>query len=344
MKILLSGDLFYNYDEIKEDYKQILDEVSNYDLAIINYEGSFKGSNKRKKNISLLMSDNSLCLPRNVSLILCNNHITDYGTEGVLNTINKIKYKNIFCFGLNKNKNDNSYYKSFFYKENSIFIATLGWTNEECIEARGSFGIKSFNSNSINELKKIIFNYQNHLKILYIHGGYEWEKYPIPEHVGLAREAIDSGFDLVYFSHSHTIQKYEFYKDKLIHYGIGNFYFSSLRDKYPKLADKGLCLVLDIANNKMKIYYRLINYDREKKKSKIYGEHQLKKKSLIFSDLVDYSNNYKKFRFRKKNPRPILYYKKTVSNYIKYKAWKFIVEILGILNLRGFIKNLLKWN
>ena len=42
MKILLSGDLFYNYDEIKEDYKQILDEIENYDLAIINYEGSFK--------------------------------------------------------------------------------------------------------------------------------------------------------------------------------------------------------------------------------------------------------------------------------------------------------------
>jgi poly-gamma-glutamate capsule biosynthesis protein CapA/YwtB (metallophosphatase superfamily) len=344
MKILLTGDFFYNYNYIADDYKDIISEIKNYDKVFINYEGSFIGSEKIKKSISLSMTDNSLNLPNNTSLILCNNHITDFGPIGIKKTIDKIKSKKIDFFGLNKNIQDTSYFKNYQIKKKNIFIASLGWTNEECIPAKKNTpGIKPFNSKSIFELKEIIDKDKKKFSILYIHAGYEWEKYPLPEHVGLAREAVDSGFDLVYFCHSHTIQEYEFYKNKLIHYGLGNFYFSSMRENFPSISDYGKCLVLELKSNKIKYYYREVFYNRKKKESKLKTEKLLNKKNLLHADLYTYSKNYKNFRFRKKNPRPILYYKKKYTNYIKFKSWKLIVDILGFLNLRPLVKSLLGW-
>lgn len=345
MKILLTGDFFYNYDHTVDDYRRIISEIEKYDRVFMNYEGSFIGNQKLKKSVTLSMTDASLNLPDNVSLILCNNHITDFGPTGIKNTINKIKSKKIDFFGLNKEIQDTSYFSKYHIKNKDIFIATLGWTNEECIAAKQKTpGIKPFNSSSIHELKKLISKLNYDFKILYIHGGYEWEKYPIPEHVGLARQAIDGGFDLVYFCHSHTIQEYEFYKNKLIHYGLGNFYFSSMRENFPVMADKGKCLILNFNSNNIEYHFRLITYDRQKKESRIEKEKFLEKKPLIYSDLNLYSKNYKNLRVRKKNPRPILYYKKHFSNFIKFKSWKLIVDVLGFLKLRSFFKYLLGWN
>ena len=117
---------------------------------------------------------------------------------------------------------------------------------------------------------------------------------------------------MVYFSHSHIIQEYEFYKEKLIHYGLGNFYFSSMRDQYPIIADNGICLILKFDNNEPNYFYREINYNRTLCKSEIYPEKRLENKSLLYNDLEIYSKKYKEFRTRKKNPRPILYYEKNV--------------------------------
>ena len=345
MKILITGDFFYSYHYLANDFKKIISEVDKYDKAFINFEGSFKSTNKRKKSVLLSMSDIALNLPKNTILILCNNHISDYGKSGVKKTLKKIKLSKLNYFGINKNIRSSGYNKNFKINEKKIFIASLGWLNEECIGAsENNPGVMPFNEKSISKLKKIIKIKKDEFKILYIHAGYEWEKFPIPEHVGLARFAIDSGFDLVYFCHSHMIQEYEFYKGKLIHYGLGNFYFSSMRENFPTLADQGKCLVLKFNLQQVSYYYRIIKYDRKKKISIILKEKILKKKKLIYEDLEEYSKKYKDFRLRKKNPRPILYYKKDISNYLKFKTWKFIVDILGFLRIRPLVKKILRWN
>ena len=117
-----------------------------------------------------------------------------------------------------------------------------------------------------------------------------------------------------------------------------------MRENFPLIADKGLCLVLHIYGNKVNYFYRLIEYDRKRKESIIKNEEILDKKSLIFPNLQEYSKNYKKIRLRKKNPRPILYYKKNLNNYIKFRSWKLIVDILGFFNLRSSMKWILGWD
>ena len=72
MKILLSGDFFYNYSHLASDYNKIMSELKDYNKVFINYEGSFRGSEQRKKSVSLAMSNHSIDFSENISLILCN--------------------------------------------------------------------------------------------------------------------------------------------------------------------------------------------------------------------------------------------------------------------------------
>lgn len=344
MKIIFTGDYFYNFNFIAEDIKNIFNKIKHYDALFINYEGSFPSDKKKRKSVTLSMTSQSLELPQNTNLILCNNHATDFGEKGITTTINNIKERGINYFGINENIYDKSYILEKTIKKKKILIASLGWTNEECIEAKeSSMGIKPFNSQSINELKYILENKNTDYNILYIHAGYEWEKYPLPEHVGLARSAIDAGFDFVYFCHSHIIQDYEFYKSKLIHYGIGNFYFSSRRNLFPSDSDKGCCLILSL-ENEAKFYFREIIYNRQNNCSTIEDERELVYNSLPSSSLEKYSKVYKDIRTRQKNPRPILYYNRNLSNFLKFRTWKMIVDILGFLKIRQFIKKLIGWN
>ncbi len=343
-KIIFTGDYFYNYKFFAKDLNLIFDELSLYDASFINFEGSFQSNERHTKSVNLSMSNESLNVPKNTNLILCNNHSTDYGEKGIINTIDKLNAKGIHYFGINKDKNDNSFLFETKINKKNFLIATLGWENEECIPAKeNSMGIKPFSKKSIDELKLLIKKKKSDFNILYIHAGYEWEKYPLPDHVGLARRAIDSGFDMVYFCHSHTVQDYEIYNSKLIHYGLGNFYFSSRRSSFPQISDEGCCLILDIDHN-INYKYRNITYDRENNFSMLGEEKDLPVNSLPYSNLEEYSKNYKFFRTRKKNPRPILYYGKDTQNFLKFLLWKFIADVLGFLNLRKFAKKIVGWD
>lgn len=343
MRILLTGDYFNNYQIDKKDFIELKKNFQRYDFVVLNYEGTFKSKIKLNKSIHLSMSQNSLNLPKNSVLNLCNNHFYDFGEAGLKKLIKQIKKKKIKYFGLNKNINNLSNYVILKLKEKKLFISSLGCKNEECVTAtKTRIGVLDFTKDSINKSFEISEKFKFDFKILYVHGGYEWEKYPLPEHVGLSRYAIDLGFDMVYFSHTHTIQDYEFYKKKLIHYGLGNFYFSSFQKKYPIIADKGACIELNLKNKKISI--RNIKFQRSKNTTKIDKSNRIKIKNLKYDSLELYSEKYKDFRTRKKNPRPILYYEKDYTNKFKFFLWKFIVDILGMLRIRKQVKKILKWN
>ncbi len=342
VKCFITGDFFFDNRDQSDEFKTIrkyLEKESN--ISLINFEGCFKGDLHVKKSVNLFMHKSVLnILPTNSILMLNNNHITDSYDSGVKNTITRIK-KKFKCFGLNSKYED---IESHISINNDIFIGTVGWKNEDCITSlRNKYYCNNFNQKSIDYLYKISKLSNFKCKILSVHAGYEYEQYPLPLHVGLSRYAIDKGFDLVYFNHSHNIQEYEYYKNKLIHYGLGNFYFGSKRNKFPELCDNGIILILDL-DRSLKLRYINITYDRIKNKSEINSREKLFNIKKSLGDLNAYSKKYKIIRTRKKNPRPILYYEKEFYNTIKYLSWRIIVEILGMLKMRNFVKRLLGWN
>lgn len=65
----------------------------------------------------------------------------------------------------------------------------------------------------------------DHLVVLQLHAGYEFQDSPSDNVRAIAREAIDAGADIVIGHHPHVLQGLEIYKGRLIAYSMGNFIF-----------------------------------------------------------------------------------------------------------------------
>ena len=138
---------------------------------------------------------------------IANNHIYDYGKQGMQDTVNTLKENNIDICGEG--------YKILKDIKGTKF-GFLGYTGWEY-----SNGLKTKIVNDINELR----NQGAEVVIPYFHWGIEKSYEPYDVQQKLARFAIDNGADAVIGSHPHVIQSMENYKGKLIAYSMGNFCF-----------------------------------------------------------------------------------------------------------------------
>lgn len=66
---------------------------------------------------------------------------------------------------------------------------------------------------------------QTDYTIVIFHGGTEYNPFPSPEQKARYRELIDFGADAVIGMHPHCPQGYERYRNKIIVYSTGNFFF-----------------------------------------------------------------------------------------------------------------------
>jgi len=155
-----------------------------------------------------------------------NNHITDYGLEGLINTrnnldSNKIKYAGDWIKG---DKNEN-YFISL--ESNEVKLAIIFCAEDE-FNSKLFKNYGSYSSEPISVYNKINFLKKNHDHvIIYPHGGIEDFSFPTIEKQKLYRFFIDAGASAVIGNHTHCIQGYEMYKEKPIFYSLGNFFYPS---------------------------------------------------------------------------------------------------------------------
>jgi len=151
-------------------------------------------------------------------LSLANNHIMDFGADGVKKNIKLLESKNIkyFGFGCNNDFNTAEIHK------NNIKILLIG-----CI---GTGRWSKSNNNGcgpdeliIEKLKKFIFENKqkyNHI-IVFPHWGSELVDIPDRGDIQKAHQLINSGATAVIGTHSHIVQGIEEYKNGVIAYGLG---------------------------------------------------------------------------------------------------------------------------
>jgi poly-gamma-glutamate synthesis protein (capsule biosynthesis protein) len=147
---------------------------------------------------------------------LANNHLSNYGAEGITATDQLLQSHGILTSGLGP-------------------VAV--------IDIRGiKFGFIGFNgvgrAIDQNALKAGIARARQQADIVVVqfHWGKEYERQPMPDRgvptpddpVGIGHEAIDWGADIVIGNHPHWYQGIEVYKGKLITYAHGNFVFDQM--------------------------------------------------------------------------------------------------------------------
>ncbi len=164
-------------------------------------------------------------------LSLGNNHIMDYGSPAMTDTLNILKNNNIYYTGAGNNIDEAG--RPVIVEKNGKRIAFI--SASRVLESVSLYAKENqpgvFQAylpeklfQTINETDKLV-----DFVIVYIHWGIERDFYPKSYQRTLAKNMIDQGADLVVGSHPHVLQGFEYYNDKLIAYSLGNFVFTDTK-------------------------------------------------------------------------------------------------------------------
>ena len=172
----------------------------------------------------------------NVDLFtLANNHILDYGMEGLGSTIEVLDSIDIAHIGAGNTYNDA---KKVYIKEidgkRYAFLAASAVLPSGKWQANESHG-GVYNGYEIDRLDseiRLIKPYFDKV-IVYMHWGNELETESNIVQRNAAHKLVDAGADLVIGTHAHTTQEIEYYNNVPIVYSIGNFiYGGQSRDMF----------------------------------------------------------------------------------------------------------------
>jgi len=213
------------YDYPWGEFKSIL---KSNDLNILNLENAFTNSpceTPKVFNFKAKPDRVNVLKAGNIHLVnLANNHILDYGEDGLIETIYTLDEAHIDHVGAGENFEEAQ--KGKIIQRGGIRIGVLGLTdNESGWKAGIEPGTNYVNLNDtdaiINELHTIR-PYVDFL-IVSIHWGPNMVSKPFKEHIQLAHLMIDYGVDLIHGHSAHVFQGIEIYKGKTILYDTGDF-------------------------------------------------------------------------------------------------------------------------
>lgn len=262
--LLFGGDFVITEDYSKEDISissGLLQEFKQSDFNILNLECPITNATKKDritktgphlKGKEDLIKDKLIELETDL-VTLANNHILDYGSKGVLDTLEFCNKTNVHTVGAGKSLHEaeKSFRTSISDKKISIInFAENEWSSANETSPGGNPYDLINNVNQIKEEKKLA-----DVVIVVIHGGHEYYNLPSPRIVKEYRYYADNGADLIVGHHPHCIGGFEFYNDTPIYYSLGNFLFTS-PSKYDDWY-KGLVLKVTIKNNN-KLYCDLL--------------------------------------------------------------------------------------
>jgi len=282
--------------------------LQNSDLLVLNFEGPISIKGKKREDVTChLYNDSSILqyLKRQNRCVLNmgNNHIMDYGNESLAETIDEVKRNKIDQFGAGLNREEA--WKELIIVVKKKRIAFLAYsTNERNVKAviadSHKAGCASYlEKEKVIEKIKYVKNRADCI-IVSLHWGFEYHHFPSHHQKQFAHLLVDAGADIIFGHHPHVIQGIEKYKNAVIMYSLGNFFFPPVRNSYGRLiyqkkASKEFMIVNMKIDEKNRIAYTCLSGKMNKK---YILELYDKRKQVLFDKRFDfYSSQIKESNF-----------------------------------------------
>ncbi|WP_313504624.1 CapA family protein [Kaistella carnis] len=265
MKILISGDfcpigradLYLKEEKYAQLFNGFETVVNSVDFAVVNMECPITPSEKKivKTGPCIksenLKSFNALKFAGFDLLTMANNHIQDYGSQGVNDTITTAREYGFETIGAGNVIE--SAKKPFITEIKGIKIGFINISeNEFCTATGNSAGAYTFdlidNLNVVKKLKQKVDQI-----ILIYHGGREHYQLPTPEQRKRFRFFIDSGVDAIVSHHTHCFSGFEYYHGKPIVYSLGNFIFDYKKKYQHGKWTEGMSVILNLIDGDFKV-------------------------------------------------------------------------------------------
>jgi poly-gamma-glutamate synthesis protein (capsule biosynthesis protein) len=155
--------------------------------------------------------------------VLANNHIGDYGSEGVMRTLEVLKNAGIVTVGAGANLSEAGL--PWIAEHHGKRVAVLATAENEFGGATDSTpGSNGYQARRVCSAITAARQKADYVVII-MHGGNELNPVPSPATVDRYRTFIDTGADTVIGMHPHCPQGFEVYRGKPIFYSCGNFLF-----------------------------------------------------------------------------------------------------------------------
>ena len=264
VKISILGDIcptddFKSFWENEKLVEVLSSSLKEFDFSLTNFEcpatdidtGIEKCGPCQKAKPSIIPTIRKT----GISLIsLANNHIKDFGEQGVLDTMKYCQHEGLAYVGAGSNKAEAA--KPYFFEIKGKCFGILTFAEYEFNGAsETSPGANIFDVYSSVEQIQDARRQCDFLLVLY-HGGIEHYRYPSPELQKKCHMLVRLGANAVICQHSHCIGTYEYYQKGYILYGQGNAIFG-YRENNPAW-NEGLFLTLTVHDNELKVDYKLL--------------------------------------------------------------------------------------
>lgn len=230
IKVLFAGDFIPPSPSGSIFSDLLLNVLGNNDFSVVNLEAPLTQSN----NKILKTGNNFKSHPDSVQHIingkfdavaLSNNHIRDFGGQGVLDTLEICKKSKILTVGAGKHLDAAG--EPLMITIKGKRIAFLNFSEKE-------FNIAGQESPGANPFDLIDAFYQiqdakavcDVVFVIY-HGGIEYHYLPIPTIIKQFKFLIDAGADGIVSHHTHRYSGVIEYRHKPIFLGLGNFLSST---------------------------------------------------------------------------------------------------------------------
>lgn len=179
---------------------------------------------------------------------LSNNHIFDFGIQGIKDTVDALNRVGIRYTGFGENY-DASRKNLIIEKDGEKICIIAVCEHEYSYALENRMGSRPYDEyDTIDDIRKA--NKESDRVIVIYHGGKEHCRYPSPRLHKACHAMADNGADVVLCQHSHCIGCYEKYKDSHILYGQGNFHFVR-PTSYPDTWNNSLAVKYDTKANKI---------------------------------------------------------------------------------------------
>lgn len=257
MKILIGSDIVPTALSeqlfIKQDVQTLFGDVYKHiqeaDRTVVNLECALTTTEGAIKKFGPALKADPKCADALkkvgvTDVMLSNNHVFDFGVQGLKDTIANLERVGLPYSGVGENEMDAR--KPYVIEQDGKKIGFINVCEHEYSYALPDrMGANAFDPfitmQDIRALKK-----QTDYVIVLYHGGKELCQYPSPRLRNLSHEMVLCGADVVVAQHSHCIGCYEEFEGAHIVYGQGNFHFC-WQNRAP-LWDDALLIELDITD------------------------------------------------------------------------------------------------
>lgn len=214
---------------------ELLEAMRNADVMCLNSEFAFTSrGTPQEKNYTFRADPSRISTLSELGVdlaVLANNHVFDYGEEGLLDTLAAFREAGIPYVGAGADLDEAS---AIWYAElegcTVAYVAgcRVEWTEQTRGAGDGLPGV--FRTAESNELilRRIAQAKETaDFVVVYEHWGMEGDTVLEGYQLTSGRAFIDAGADLVVGDHPHVVQGIEWYNGKPIFYSMGNYWFSS---------------------------------------------------------------------------------------------------------------------